>query len=157
MSRSTPASGLPRALTLAAWSFPGTIFAAVALFVANHLWGAIGIVAALAAIIAYAGLIVVVARRRIAARGSRSFSESITLRVAIGDRQRSKLDTAPPAGAAKTVLPQEHPLGVLNGMGAIRAVSRRPLSRHRPWRSERQAVSGFESLRGCCDARVRTA
>ena len=64
-----------RALTLAVCCFPGVILAAVALFVANHLWGAIGIVAAIAAIITCAGLIVV-ARRRNAVRRSRFFSES---------------------------------------------------------------------------------
>ena len=64
-----------RALTLAALCFPGILFAAIALFVANHLWGAIGIGAAFAAIIFYAGLIVV-ARRRIVARGSRFLAES---------------------------------------------------------------------------------
>ena len=75
MRSTTGASRVRRALTLAAWSFPGTIFAAVALFVANHLWGVIGIVAALAGIIVGVGLIVV-ARRRNAARGSRFVSES---------------------------------------------------------------------------------
>ena len=74
MRSTTDARLVRRALTLAACCFPGILFAAIALFAANHLWGAIGIGAAFAAIIFYAGLIVV-ARRRIAARGSR-FTES---------------------------------------------------------------------------------
>ena len=75
MRSTTDARLVRRALTLAACCLPAIVFVAVALFVANRLAGAIGIGAVLAAIVVYAGLIAM-SRRRIAARGSRFFSES---------------------------------------------------------------------------------